>query len=97
VLNPADQEGFIRITWALGCIGKLYWPIPDKGLKKRLHRIAAPTLLLRGKDDKLLPPAYAEAFKKSLPNAKLETIDGAHMMPLEDPVRVAAAVTKFLK
>lgn len=97
ILNPEDQEGFIRITWALGCTGKFYWPIPDKGLKKRLHRISAPTLLLWGKDDKLLPPAYAEAFKKSLPNAKLETIDGAHMMPLEDPVRVAAAVTKFLK
>jgi len=97
VLNPEDQEGFIRITWALGCTGKFYWPIPDKGLKKRLHRIAAPTLLLWGKNDKLLPPAYAEAFKKSIPSAKLETIEGAHMMPLEEPAKVAAAVTKFLK
>jgi pimeloyl-ACP methyl ester carboxylesterase len=97
VLNPEDQEGFIRITWALGCTGKFYWPIPDKGLKKRLHRITAPTLLLWGNNDKLLPPAYADAFKNSIPNAKLETIEGAHMMPLEEPAKVAAAVTKFLK
>jgi len=97
VLNPEDQDGFIRITWALGCTGKFYWPIPDKGLKKRLHRIAAPTLLLWGKHDKLLPPAYAEQFKKGIPNAQLETIEGAHMMPLEEPAKVAAAVTKFLK
>jgi pimeloyl-ACP methyl ester carboxylesterase len=97
ILNPEDQEGFIRISWALGCTGKFYWPIPDKGLKKRLHRIAAPTLLLWGKHDKLLVPAYGEEFKKGIPDAKLEIIDGAHMMPLEVPAKVAAAVTAFLK
>ncbi len=97
ILNPEDHAGFIRITWALGCTGKFYWPIPDKGLSKRLHRITAPTLLLCGKSDKLLPLDYAEAFKRAIPNAKVETIDGAHMMPLEQPQEVAAAITKFLK
>ena len=52
-LNPEDQQGFIRITWALGCTGKFMWPIPDKGLRKRLHRIAAPTLIVWGTEDKL--------------------------------------------
>ncbi len=98
ILNPEDQEGFIRITWALGCTSKFYWPIPDKGLKKRLHRITAPTLLLWGKDDRVTPPIYAEEFKKLIPNAKVELIgDGAHMMPLEEPAKVALAITKFLK
>jgi len=98
VLNPEDQQGFIRITWSLGCTSKFYWPIPDKGLKKRLHRITAPTLILWGKEDKVVAPIYAEDFRKAIHDAKVEMIaSGAHMMTLEDPGKVAAAVTKFLK
>jgi pimeloyl-ACP methyl ester carboxylesterase len=98
ILNPEDQPGFIRITWALGCTGKFMWPLPDKGLSKRMHRIAAPTLILWGKNDRLLPAVYAEEFKTRIPNAKVEVIDGgAHMMPLEEPAKVAGAVAKFVK
>ena len=35
------QVGFI---WSQACTGKFVWPLPDKGLKKHIHRIAAPTL-----------------------------------------------------
>ena len=31
-----------RPTWAMGSTGKFIWPIPDKGLKKRIHRVGAP-------------------------------------------------------
>jgi pimeloyl-ACP methyl ester carboxylesterase len=97
-LNPEDQQGFIRITWALGCTGKFMWPIPDKGLRKRLHRIAAPTLIVWGKDDKLLPAVYADEFRKGIPSAKIHLVDdGAHMMPLEEPAKLAATVSKFIK
>jgi len=72
--------------------------LPDKGLSKRMHRIAAPTLIIWGKDDKLLPAVYAEEFKKRIPQAKVEMIEGgAHMMPLEEPAKVANSVSKFLK
>src|SRR6476659_3526827 len=47
---PADpEEGALartRLTWAMGATGKFIWPIPDKGLKKRIHRVDAPTLLV---------------------------------------------------
>ena len=39
---------------------KFLWPIPDRGLKKRAYRIAAPTLLLWGESDKVIPPVYAQ-------------------------------------
>jgi pimeloyl-ACP methyl ester carboxylesterase len=97
VLNPEDQAGYIRITWALGCTGKFMWPLPDKGLAKRSHRIAAPTLVIWGAHDKLLPPVYADEFKKSIPGATVEKIDAAHMMTIEEPARVAAAIAKFAK
>ena len=50
---PADpaagveaQAGFI---WSQACTGKFVQPIPDKRLKKRIHRIAAPTLIIWGR------------------------------------------------
>src|SRR5262249_30117473 len=43
---PEEQEAAAmartRLTWAMGATGKFIWPIPDKGLKKRIHRIESP-------------------------------------------------------
>ena len=51
------QVGFI---WSQACTGKFVWPLPDKGLKKHIHRIAAPTLIVWGEADGIVAPAYAE-------------------------------------
>ena len=44
--DDPDQVATIvaDLVWALGATGKFVWPIPDKGLKKRIHRIKAETL-----------------------------------------------------
>jgi pimeloyl-ACP methyl ester carboxylesterase len=77
--------------------GKFLWPIPDKGLKKRLHRIKAPTLLIWGDQDRLVPPAYAELFRSKIPAAQVVMIPGAgHMVPLENTPAFVRAVTDFL-
>src|SRR5215471_11876399 len=34
-------EAQIHFHWSLACTDKLVWPIPDKGLRKRIHRIKA--------------------------------------------------------
>jgi pimeloyl-ACP methyl ester carboxylesterase len=68
------------------------WPIPDKGLKHRLHRIGAPTLLLRGDRDALMDEAYMAAFAERLPGATLRTVAGGHMLPHESPDGTAAAM-----
>jgi pimeloyl-ACP methyl ester carboxylesterase len=97
-MNLEDPESIIRVTWALGCSGKYIWPIPDKGLRKRLHRIAAPTLLIWGKEDGLTKPVYAEEFKKLIPGARIETVaNAAHMAPLEQPQAVSKLIHDFLK
>src|SRR5207253_2043347 len=84
VLYNYDADKIIRITWMLACVGKFIWPIPDKGLKKRMHRIKAPTLIVWGKQDRLIPPVYAEDFRKGIAGAKVELIDNAsHMLTFE--------------
>jgi pimeloyl-ACP methyl ester carboxylesterase len=98
--EPPDEAiaARVRLLWAMGATGKFIWPLPDKGLKRRIHRVTAPTLLLWGKDDRLVPPIYADEFTKRLPSARLETIDGAgHAPHVEQPEAVARIVKEFAK
>jgi pimeloyl-ACP methyl ester carboxylesterase len=93
----ADPEARVRLMWAMGTTGKFIWPIPDKGLKKRIHRVTAPTLLIWGKEDRLVPPVYADEFARRLPEAQTQTVEGAgHMPHLERPETVARMVRDFV-
>lgn len=77
---------------------KFLWPIPDKGLKFRIHRIKAPTLIIWGNDDKLISPVYADDFKKAIKNSELVKIDNAsHMIHLEQTEQVIDAIHHFLE
>jgi pimeloyl-ACP methyl ester carboxylesterase len=66
-------------------------------LKRRLHRIKAPTLFIRGESDGLVSQSYLDAYAGFLPNARSETIKAAgHVPQLEQPAAFTAAVLKFL-
>ena len=87
----------LRVTWAMGATGKFIWPIPDKGLKKRIHRVKAPTLLLWGKEDRLVPPVYADEFTRHLAGARVQIVgDAGHAPHLEQPDTTAGIVREFL-
>jgi pimeloyl-ACP methyl ester carboxylesterase len=100
---PEDPEeaavARTRLTWAMGSTGKFIWPIPDKGLKKRIHRIeATPTLLVWGQEDRLVPPVYAEEFGRWLAQTRTDIIkEAGHAPHLEQPETVADLVQAFLK
>jgi pimeloyl-ACP methyl ester carboxylesterase len=97
-MDPAQQDAYIRMAWTFACVGKFIWPIPDKGLSKRMHRIKAPTLIAWGKQDRLIPPLYAEEFRRRIAGARVELIDNAaHLLPFEQPAALAQAVQGFLK
>src|SRR5207248_1751263 len=92
-MNFEEADSIIRVTWALACTGKFIWPLPDKGLRKRIHRIIAPTLIVWGKEDGLTKPLYAEEFQKLIPGSRVELVaNAAHMAPLEQPAAVAKLV-----
>jgi pimeloyl-ACP methyl ester carboxylesterase len=88
------QVGFV---WSQACTGKFVWPIPDKGLKKHTHRITMPTLIVWGKSDGVIAPAYADDFARRIANSRVELIEAAgHMPHLEQPEKVATLIGKFL-
>ena len=87
----------VALQWAMGATGKFIWPLPDKGLKKRIHRVRGPTLIVWGKDDRLVPPVYAEEFARRIAGARVETVEQAgHAPHLEQPETVARLVRDFL-
>jgi pimeloyl-ACP methyl ester carboxylesterase len=77
-------------------MAKFVWPIPDKGLAKRLHRIAAPTLLVWGDADRANPLVYAEEWQRRIKGAALRLLPGGHMVLLETPETAARTIAEFL-
>lgn len=97
---PEDREeaalARTRLIWAMGSTGKFIWPIPDKGLKKRIHLITAPTLLVWGREDRLVPILYAEVFARKLARTRVEVVEGTgHAPHMEQPETVARLVQSF--
>jgi len=72
-------------------------PDQPRGRAERSHRIAAPTLIVWGKADGIIAPAYANEFAKRIAQARVAMLDGAgHMPHFEQAENVAALVEKFL-
>jgi pimeloyl-ACP methyl ester carboxylesterase len=63
----------------------------------RLHRITAPTLVLTGDADRLIPPANSDILAASIPGARLVKIPGGtHGFNVEHPETFNRAVLEFL-
>jgi len=93
----AIRDFYIANARRMGMASKILFPIPNRGVSKRLYRITAETLVLWGKSDKLIPPVYAEKWKELIAGARLVVIEEAgHMLPYEQPAAFASAVSKFL-
>jgi pimeloyl-ACP methyl ester carboxylesterase len=93
----ALKDFYIVTQRRLAMAGKILFPIPNRRLSKRLYRLTAPTLVLWGAADRLIPPAYAAQWQALIPGARLQMIDGAgHMLPWEQPEAFVDAIVKFL-
>jgi Predicted hydrolases or acyltransferases (alpha/beta hydrolase superfamily) len=69
----------------------------DDVLDNRLQPINRPTLILWGRDDKLIPLNFGERFHQEIASSSLRIIDNCgHMPQVECPNEFAAAVLQFL-
>jgi len=63
-----------------------------------LATIKAPTLILWGRDDKVIPVASAAWFSRQLPNARVTILDGVGHIPMEEaPDRALAPVLALVE
>ena len=96
--GPVSQaERIIAIAQSLTAVTKFVWPIPEKGLKKRLPRVRAATLAVFGAEDSFISPRYAEDYARGLKQLQTAVIKGAgHMLPYERTEEVVALIERFL-
>jgi pimeloyl-ACP methyl ester carboxylesterase len=84
-----NREMTFRIAW------KPYMYNPT--LPHLLGGVAALTLVVWGRDDRIVPLECGERFAKALPSARLEVVEGAgHWVELEKPHELARLVTNFV-
>jgi pimeloyl-ACP methyl ester carboxylesterase len=84
----------------MAATARLAWDpyLHDPKLRKRLYRITATTLVVRGAKDTLVPAAHAEAYRDEIPGARLvEVPDAAHLLSLEKPAELAALVREHVQ
>jgi len=84
---------------ALAATARVAWNpyLHNPKLRGRLRRVAAPTLVVHGTQDRLVPRAHAEAYAAGIPGARLVEVEGAgHLLPLERPAELAALVGDFV-
>jgi pimeloyl-ACP methyl ester carboxylesterase len=96
---PLPEEIVLPQLKAMEATAKVGWNpyLHDPKLESRLRRVTAPTLVVWGRQDGIVPLAYAEKWKGLIAGARLEVIDRCgHLPSIERPAALADAVTGFL-
>ena len=83
--GPSQRGYFYQL---LATVGWTSW--------HRLHRVAAPALILMGRDDPIVPPVNGRILAAGLRRATVETIDCGHLFVLTRPREIAQRVERFL-
>ncbi len=90
-LDPIERTANVAVST------NYLWPIPDRGLESRIHRVTMPTLLVRGQADGIISDAYLDQYLKKLSNGQSATIaDAGHYPQLEQPEAFQQLIEPFL-
>jgi pimeloyl-ACP methyl ester carboxylesterase len=94
--NPDEQQMMLAYQ-AMSVLARMVWQRPyDPKLAARLRRVRCPTLLVWGKHDRLVPSAFAEAYRRCLPQAELKLIEGCGHLPMfEKEAEFVDILTRF--
>lgn len=88
---PGARNARVRTGWTQG------WAAITHDATSRLGELEAPTLILHGSRDILLPVANAEELARLIPNSRLQVLPGAgHLFPYEEVDTMATAVHSWL-
>jgi pimeloyl-ACP methyl ester carboxylesterase len=72
-------------------------PHGGDGFWTRLRTLAPESLFIWGRQDRLVPVAYARHVERALPRARHVELDCGHLPQFERPRETHAAIAKFLK
>lgn len=89
--SPGGRHAFLQT--AKQCI-----PANISEIIPRLKNITAPTLILWGRQDKVIPLTVGELLHQAIPNSTLEVLEQCGHIPHEEkPEETIARISKFLR
>lgn len=97
--NPPPDEILVAYLTQQAATARLGWDpyLHNPKLAARLHRIACPSLLIWGEQDRLAPLAYGQRFAELIPGAHLEIVkDAGHLAAIEKAAEVGRLVSDFM-
>jgi 3-oxoadipate enol-lactonase len=91
-------RGMITTNPAAGIIGALQAMRDRPDSRPLLPAITVPTLVVAGRDDRLIPASASHDLADAIPGAQLTRIAHAgHLAPLEQPVATSRVIAEFLE
>ncbi|QDF37497.1 alpha/beta hydrolase [Bradyrhizobium symbiodeficiens] len=98
---PEEPEAAVvataQLIWNYGATGKMVWPIPDRGMKKRLHRVKTPSLIVWGENDAMIASSYAHELARQIKGSQVEIVaDCGHIPQVEQSLTTFRLVSGFL-
>ena len=97
--SQVPEEMILPQFKAMEALAKVAWNpyFHNPKLERRLNRITSPTLIVWGRQDRLIPLAHGERYAAKIPGARLAVIDQCgHLPALEQPDELYRVVTDFL-
>jgi pimeloyl-ACP methyl ester carboxylesterase len=95
----SDDELVVRAqNWEALCLYGWHPYMYNPQLKRWLHRITRPTLVLWGASDGIVQPSYGRAYSALIPGARFELIaEAGHHPEIEQPEAFVDRVAAFLE
>jgi pimeloyl-ACP methyl ester carboxylesterase len=95
----SDDELVVRArNWEALCLYGWHPYMYNPQLKRWLHRITVPTLVLWGASDGIVPPSYGRAYSALIPGARFELIaEAGHHPEIEQPEACVDRIAAFLE
>ncbi len=108
LLAPANLSAMPQVVESLlatitsnpapGLIGALEAMRDRADYRSLLKEIRVPTLVIGGREDRLVPPESTRRLAREVPGAQLTLIpDAGHLTPLEQPVATSRVIAEFLQ
>lgn len=97
--DPGDITSFVEAYGENGVTARLIWERHyDTRLERRVGRLRIPALVVSSDDDRVVPVAHARRWAELLAGSRLVIVQGTgHALIVQDPDRVADAITSFLR
>lgn len=97
--DPLSVGELLKRMRAMTAVARIGWNpyLHNPKLPRLLSRITAPTLIVWGEEDRLIPPAHGDAYSRLIPVARMKRVPRCgHLPPIERPSETAQVVLDFL-